>query len=87
MRLVLLWAAAAWLVAAVCAAAQPGRGRGGEQPLSMIAVEDTVHAVDDAAHVKASPLVLGLTVSPPMCPPLALTDAVWQLQVHGFLPD
>jgi len=57
MRL-LLWAAATWL--AVCAAANPGRGAGGEQPLSRIAVERTVHAVDDAAHVKASPLVLGL---------------------------
>ena len=60
MRL-LLWAAATWL--AVSAAAHPGRGAGGEQPLSRIAVERTVHAVDDAAHVKASPLVLGLKVS------------------------
>lgn len=63
MRL-LLCAAATWL--AVCAAAHTGGG--GEQPLSRIAVERTVHAVDDAAHVKASPLVLGLTVSP-QCPP------------------
>ncbi|KAF8776696.1 hypothetical protein HU200_003424 [Digitaria exilis] len=56
MRL-LLCAAATWL--AVCAAAHTGGG--GEQPLSRIAVERTVHAVDEAAHVKASPLVLGLT--------------------------
>ena len=64
---VLLWAATTWL--AVSAVAHPGRGGGGggggggEQPLSRIAVERAVLAVDDAAHVKASPLVLGLTVS------------------------
>ncbi|EES16213.1 hypothetical protein BDA96_08G155000 [Sorghum bicolor] len=60
---VLLWAATTWL--AVSAVAHPGRGGGGggggEQPLSRIAVERAVLAVDDAAHVKASPLVLGLT--------------------------
>lgn len=74
MRL-LLCVAATWL--AVCAAAHTGSGRGGggEQPLSRIAVERTVHAVDDAAHVKASPLVLGLKVSPHVPLP-ALTDAV-----------
>uniref|UniRef100_A0A804LQW5 Purple acid phosphatase n=1 Tax=Zea mays TaxID=4577 RepID=A0A804LQW5_MAIZE len=56
----LLWAAATWL--AVSAVAHPGRrgGGGGEQPLSRIAVESAVLAVDDAAHVRASPLVLGL---------------------------
>jgi acid phosphatase type 7 len=59
----LLWAAATWL--AVSAVAHPGRrgGGGGEQPLSRIAVESAVLAVDDAAHVRASPLVLGLKVS------------------------
>jgi hypothetical protein len=57
----LLWAATTWL--AVSALAHPGRGGGGEQPLSRIAVERAVLAVDDAAHVKASPLVLGLKVS------------------------
>jgi len=58
----LLWAAATWL--AVSAVAHPGRGGGGgEQPLSRIAVERAVLAVDDAAHVKASPLLLGLKVN------------------------
>lgn len=47
-----------WLVA--CVAAHPG----GEQPLSRIAIERTTLAVDESAHVKASPLVLGLKVSP-----------------------
>ncbi|GJN35274.1 hypothetical protein PR202_gb24026 [Eleusine coracana subsp. coracana] len=54
----LLWVALAWLGLGVCAAAHPGGGS--EQPLSRIAVERTVLAVDGAAHVKASPLVLGL---------------------------
>lgn len=58
----LLWVAATWL--AVSVVAHPGkRGGGGEQPLSRIAVESAVLAVDDAAHVRASPLVLGLKVS------------------------
>uniref|UniRef100_A0A0E0MNX4 Multifunctional fusion protein n=1 Tax=Oryza punctata TaxID=4537 RepID=A0A0E0MNX4_ORYPU len=39
----------------VCAAAHPS-----EQPLSRIAVKRTVLAVNESAHVKASPLVLGL---------------------------
>jgi len=55
------WAAAVWL--AVSAVAHPGRGGVGEQPLSRIAVERVVLAVNDAAHVKASPLVLGHKVS------------------------
>jgi hypothetical protein len=55
MRL-LVWVAAAvaWMTAA---AAHPG---GGEQPLSRIALDRTTLAVDDAAHVQASPTVLGL---------------------------
>jgi hypothetical protein len=48
-----LWVVATWLI--VCAAAHPG-----EQPLSRIAVERTVLAVNESAHVKASPWVLGL---------------------------
>jgi hypothetical protein len=55
------WAAAVWL--AVSAVAHAGRGGVGEQPLSRIAVERVVLAVNDAAHVKASPLVLGHKVS------------------------
>lgn len=51
-----LWVVATWLI--VCAAAHPG-----EQPLSRIAVERTVLAVNESAHVKASPWVLGLKVS------------------------
>jgi acid phosphatase type 7 len=43
----------------VCATAHPG---GGEQPLSRIAVERTALAIDGAARVKASPLVLGVKV-------------------------
>jgi hypothetical protein len=50
-----------WVVAAVAwmTAAAAHRG-GGEQPLSRIALERTTLAVDDAAHVQASPTVLGL---------------------------
>jgi hypothetical protein len=56
-----VWVAAAvatWIMA-VCtaAAAHPG---GGEQPLSRIAVERATLAVDGAAHVEASPTLLGL---------------------------
>jgi hypothetical protein len=50
-----------WLAVSAVAAHPAGTGRGGagEQPLSRIAVERVVLAVNDAAHVKASPLVLG----------------------------
>uniref|UniRef100_M8CBW0 Purple acid phosphatase n=1 Tax=Aegilops tauschii TaxID=37682 RepID=M8CBW0_AEGTA len=47
-------AAVTWMAVCTAAAAH------GEQPLSRIAVERTTLAVDDAAHVKASPAVLGL---------------------------
>lgn len=59
-RLLLLlwaWAAATWV--SVSAVTRLGRGVAGEQPLSRIAVERVVLAVNDAAYVKASPLVLG----------------------------
>jgi hypothetical protein len=50
-------AAATWIMAAcTAAAAHPG---GGEQPLSRIAVERATLAVDGAAHVEASPTLLG----------------------------
>jgi hypothetical protein len=57
------WAAAVWLAVSAVAHAHPGGGGVGEQPLSRIAVERVVLAVNDAAHVKASPLVLGHKVS------------------------
>ncbi|KAE8766236.1 putative inactive purple acid phosphatase 1 [Hordeum vulgare] len=47
--------AVTWMAACTAAAAHSG-----EQPLSRIAVERTTLAVDGAAHVKASPTVLGL---------------------------
>uniref|UniRef100_A0A0E0FDF3 Multifunctional fusion protein n=1 Tax=Oryza meridionalis TaxID=40149 RepID=A0A0E0FDF3_9ORYZ len=50
-----LWVVVTWLVVCVAAAAHPG-----EQPLSRIAVERMVLAVNESAHVRASPLVLGL---------------------------
>ncbi|KAL5224861.1 hypothetical protein ABZP36_011500 [Zizania latifolia] len=50
-----LWVALTWLTLTVCAAVHSG-----EQPLSRIAVERMVLAVDESAHVKASPLILGL---------------------------
>jgi hypothetical protein len=53
-----LWVVVTWLF--VCGATALA---GGEQPLSRIAIERTVLAVDDSVHVKASPLVLGLKVT------------------------
>lgn len=35
----------------------------GDQPFSKISVHETVFALNDAAYVKASPLVLGLKVA------------------------
>ncbi len=53
-----LWVVVTWLVLWAAAAVHPG-----EQPLSRIAVERMVLAVNESAHVRASPLVLGLKVS------------------------
>ncbi|KAM0862338.1 hypothetical protein ACQ4PT_045332 [Festuca glaucescens] len=50
-----LWVVVTWLF--VCGATALA---GGEQPLSRVAIERTILAVDDSVHVKASPLVLGL---------------------------
>lgn len=50
----------AWVVAVTWMAACTAAAAHGEQPLSRIAVERATLAVDGAAHVKASPTVLGL---------------------------
>jgi len=65
--------AVTWMAACAAAAAHLG---GGEQPLSRIAVELTTIAVDGAAHVKASPTVLGLEGQ----------DSEW-VEVEFFHPD
>ncbi|KAM3254617.1 hypothetical protein ACQJBY_048227 [Aegilops geniculata] len=66
----------AWVAAVTWMAACSAAAAHGEQPLSRIAVDRTTLAVDDAAHVKASPAVLGLEGQ----------DSGW-VEVDFFHPD